>query len=1690
MFTAQEKVRLEQLLRKPNRNILEENEVTELKGKKELYTRRQLELASRRGSSTFGNTANFESLDVTPPNQSDLLEESNKETEVSSSITAPDTQTVMMSTQEQRLQKQKDLLKEIDSRIKELNDKPKIQYDRKLSRESYRDWAFDMESDLEYYSLDGFINGSFGTEVHEEPLFIRYDKLTRNLICRNMEDTLRNLVASESTAQGVWQRVRTHMEGSPELKTVRAISEFYSEVATFTSMENLVRSMKHVIKTLTESVRSGDSEAVWRSMFLAALPQSFDHLRVTLMAMQTPRLEAFYETALQSSRMRSDQTAAHRIISNNITFQSNQNSGCFDCGGPHLRKHCPLRANRGNQAQNGQRNGQNSGRRNGQRQPGGGQRNSGGQNPNNNNQQSNGQRQSGGGNQRGFGTQPNLNDNNDRNGRRGYYNNASRNQNNSLNNNSNSNGRNATIGNLNSNLNSNLNGNPVNNTNGEISVSSQPMASQLGSNFQFSPLFDNTFLNADPSQAYSGPAPGVPIFGNCLRTRDKKAIENVQQTAKACKENLSHLKIKPTDIFMDSGSSDVMTNQEQYIISLRSTEKDQLNVETADGGLQGVQGFGTMAIKSRFNVTFRMSNTILCKGLQATFLSASKLDKEADLLVVTGHRQVRVIGSNQVLMDGPLLENGLYKLTCTVETPIAYLATVRLGTMEDRFRFYHEIFCHLNGADLTRMKEKLNVVMPENFECYICAKSKIKTLPFKSSEIRTTKPLELVHMDLSGQIRVPNREQLQYFLLIIDDFSRFIHVALIKYKSEAFDAFLKFKAVAERATNQQLVVFRSDNGKEFVNWKFSALSDEQGLQRQFTTIHTPQQNAVAERGMGVIKQMARSMLLNGNTATSHWPYAVRYAVFTKNLVPNSAIKHEIPYERYYGKPFKEYGMLRPFGMRCVYKDETANDFESPGKDGAFFGIPLEVKAYYVYSFEQRKVLIRRNVTFLHQSPYNEIRVPSENGERDVSLEDEELCEESREQIPHKLRLINLMLPDKVTILSENSSNKSNNPNESPGQNAEFKQPDKPNNNPDPPTRFQGESHLRSSTNGGISGCTDSVQATIASPEVNLAELDMDFVDEELSDQGDLNLSSERIEQQVQRTESDCSPGDFGQNERGEIIFNEVQRKRFEQNHPEINLKPLRGAPWKKGKGKWTVYRINSVTAPKNVSQAINSPNAAEWKEAMICERDRLIATGTLAELVPRPPHTAVLPLMWIFAIKLALNGMIDRFKARLVVLGNRQRIGRDFAETFAPVINELTFRIFLSYVVQFGWILHHVDVKTAYLNAEIQGEVYVQQPPGFIVPGKEKHVYRLGKALYGLRQSAYQWFRKLNDVMTVIGFKRSLSDQCLFVGCIDGEPCMVAIYVDDCLIAAKSLKAVQTVKSKLKEHFDLTDKQAVRHFLNLDIDYEPNDHVLFISQSHYIKQLLQFTGMTECKGAKTPVVPGTDLFKADGKPFVDVSWYQQVMGRLIYLATHSRPDIAFVVARLCAFMHAPTEEHIAVVKRTLRYLQGTINYRLSFRKNQLNSTIYCDADYANDQYTSHSVTGVATFVFGNLVDWFSRKQRRVANSTCQAEVNAIVEAALEAEFVYKLLVELRIRIAAITVYNDNQSAQMTIQQLGDFGKNKHYRTIVNLVREVVQLGWIQLKYCPTEQMIADFLTKPMVEAKLSELVGAAGVHPR
>ena len=171
------------------------------------------------------------------------------------------------------------------------------------------------------------------------------------------------------------------------------------------------------------------------------------------------------------------------------------------------------------------------------------------------------------------------------------------------------------------------------------------------------------------------------------------------------------------------------------------------------------------------------------------------------------------------------------------------------------------------------------------------------------------------------------------------------------------------------------------------------------------------------------------------------------------------------------------------------------------------------------------------------------------------------------------------------------------------------------------------------------------------------------------------------------------------------------------------------------------------------------------------------------------------------------------------------------------------------------------------------------------------------------------------------------------------------------------------------------------------------------------------------------------------------------------------------------------------------YLKGTMNYRLKYEEHPIDVNVYCDANFANDQITSKSITGVLAFVFGNLVDWYSRSQKRVANSTCHVEVQAIVDGATEGQYLFCLMAEMKVdEVKHVTLFNDNPSGLATVNKSGKFERNKHYRMDINLVGEMVQAGWLKIVYCPTDNMLADYLTKPLVECKLAKLTRESGIE--
>ena len=428
--------------------------------------------------------------------------------------------------------------------------------------------------------------------------------------------------------------------------------------------------------------------------------------------------------------------------------------------------------------------------------------------------------------------------------------------------------------------------------------------------------------------------------------------------------------------------------------------------------------------------------------------------------------------------------------------------------------------------------------------------------------------------------------------------------------------------------------------------------------------------------------------------------------------------------------------------------------------------------------------------------------------------------------------------------------------------------------------------------------------------------------------------------------------------------------------------------------------------------------------------------------------------------------------------------------TFSPVARFESLRTLLALATQDGLTVHQMNVTTAFLNGELEEEVYMAQPEEFVVPGKEHLVCRLKHSLYGLKQAPRCWNSVLDKALKEIGFIQSASDPCIYIA-TDGEPFLIGVYVDDMLLAGKSKKQINNIKSTLSKRFDMKDLGELNHFLGVQVVQDHKNGTIWIGQPTYTQGMLKRFGMENCKHVATPVETGTKLQKATEKSDrVDKSHYQSIVGSLLYLSTRTRPDITFAVGLVARYCSDPTSQHLTAVKRILRYLQGTLKHGLLFRRSDSSNIIgYSDADWGGDRDDSKSTTGYLFQIGGTSISWQSKKQTCVALSTAEAEYVALSAAAQEAVWLKQLNQDLTRTDAPIKIFEDNQSAIAIAKNPQFHGRVKHISIKYHFVREQVNNKNIALKYCRTSDMIADMLTKGLGRIQFEKLRKMAGVLP-
>jgi hypothetical protein len=484
----------------------------------------------------------------------------------------------------------------------------------------------------------------------------------------------------------------------------------------------------------------------------------------------------------------------------------------------------------------------------------------------------------------------------------------------------------------------------------------------------------------------------------------------------------------------------------------------------------------------------------------------------------------------------------------------------------------------------------------------------------------------------------------------------------------------------------------------------------------------------------------------------------------------------------------------------------------------------------------------------------------------------------------------------------------------------------------------------------------------------------------------------------------------------------------------------------------------------------------QWKEAM-AEEHQSIMRNEVWEIVPRPKEKSVVTSKWVYKIKHAADGRMDKYKARFMARGLSQKEGEDYDETFASVARYTSIRTIISLVASMGWNLHQMDIKTTFLNGAIEEEVYIEQPQGFEVHSRDTHVCILKKALYGLKQAPRAWYARMDSYLTRLGFSKSHADPNLYYKVVNNAPVILLLYVDDLFITGEESLIIKC-KKDLASEFDMKYLGLMHYYLGLEVWQKCGE--VFLGQGKYAIEILQKFGMMDCKSMDTPMNADIRKVKVPDSDLVDPSLYRQLIGSLMYLV-NTRPDICFAVNTLSQFQVEPRQEHWIAAKHVLRYIRGTINYGLRYTASsdiQLHG--FTDSDWAGSAEDRKSTSGMCFSLGSAMISWSSRKQKSVTLSTAEAEYMAACEACTEAVWLRKLISNLFDQTPeSTTIYCDNQICIRLSEHPMFHERSKHIEIKYYFIRDKVQEGEVKLEYIPTDEKTTDILTKPLSRIKFA-----------
>eukprot|EP00795_Rhopilema_esculentum_P014459 gene14460-biopygen4243 len=506
--------------------------------------------------------------------------------------------------------------------------------------------------------------------------------------------------------------------------------------------------------------------------------------------------------------------------------------------------------------------------------------------------------------------------------------------------------------------------------------------------------------------------------------------------------------------------------------------------------------------------------------------------------------------------------------------------------------------------------------------------------------------------------------------------------------------------------------------------------------------------------------------------------------------------------------------------------------------------------------------------------------------------------------------------------------------------------------------------------------------------------------------------------------------------------------------------------------------------PTTIQEALNSSAKVKWKEALDSKYTSLIKNRAW-NLVELPKGRKPVGCRWVFKIKHDANGAVERYKARLVAKGYSQEEGIDYEETFSPVARYTSIRSVLAIANQLDLELHQMDVQTAFLNGELEEEIYMLQPEGYKEKGKENFVCKLNKSIYGLKQASRCWFKTMDAYMKNNDYEQCQADSCLYVKRVGAEFIIIALYVDDMLLACSSKQLLQNEKEALQKRFCMKDLGEARYCLGIQIERTLDWGIQFDGSKEEGVQLSGFVdadwggnvnGRKSQSGYMFTICGGVVSWASKKQTSVALSsteaeyvaaclatkeavWLRSLLADLNF--TQEEPTVvqednqgAIAMSKNPKF-HARTK-HIDIKHHFIREKveNGTLDWGIQFdgsKEEGVQLSGFVDADWGGNVNGRKSQSGYMFTICGGVVSWASKKQTSVALSSTEAEYVAACLATKEAVWLRSLLADLNFTQEEPTVVQeDNQGAIAMSKNPKFHARTKHIDIKHHFIREKVE----------------------------------------